>query len=626
MIMSTCYRCLALASTVVLVVAQQTPAEKVIQQECGLWLAPSSTSSPDSPKLGLFAGIDFDVNETVGNPEIGIPLTDFVVDWNRRSGLDNNILSFLESFLWTAEHGGARHEALHSVVTFIPGHGVLSQYHSGTHNVDWSQGSVLLRTPPDVPAAGVAHPTRGAITPYFNFTITATQPIKAGMELFANFGDIWDKENNTDDVYQEKLTRWDYVEADKVLEKVLDFMNKYRNQIKPGEDDAILDFILGKILDAAAGNRAKAVRSLIPAHPGKLQSVKDMGGTFLYRNSDLLKSKKWLAKHGTCVDNIKSGPSTIPEAGRGAFATRDLPVGTVIAPMPMLQIANKDIMNIYEMDDNTEPILDKPPIGQQLIVNYCYGHPESNMLLMPVGSMINLMNHQPAEQANAMIRWSENPHWGTRWDFLEQLPEELATVDFDYIGAVMEVVATRDIVAGDEIFIDYGSEWAAAWAKYMKDWEDKYKENPEQWPLKADDLKVEYRNKPFKTEQELERTPYPVGVQTVCFIEWVDVEDGRVMETKDGIGMAKWIGPVEFNRYSGLKMEVCDVLERSKQLEDGLYNYTVLTNELQIENVPHAAITFVDKPYQSDIHTMGAFRHPIIIPDSMFPQAWRDHR
>lgn len=625
MIMPTCCRWLVLASAAVLVVAQQTPAEKMIQQECGLWLAPSSTSSPDAPKLGLFAGTDFGENEIVGNPEIGIPLIDFVVDWNRKSELDNSIISFLEGFLWTSEYAGARHEASHSVVTLIPGHGVLAQYHSGTHNVDWNQGSVLLRTPPNVPAPRVAHPSRGAITPYFNFTITTTQPIKAGMELFANFGEVWEKGNITDDIFQEKVTRGDYAEADKVLEKILDFMDKYRDQMKPGQADEVLDFIMGKILDASAGNRAKAIRSLIPAHPGKLQTVKDMGGTFPYRNSDLVKSKKWLAKHGTCVDNIKSGPSTIPEAGRGAFATRNLPMGTVIAPMPMLQIPNKELMNIYVMDD-TQPIPEKPAIGQQLIINYCYGHPESNMLLLPVGSMVNFINHQPAKQANAKIQWSMNKHWGNSEDWHSEPPEALAGIDFDFIGVVMEVVATHDINAGDEVFIDYGSEWAAAWEKYMKEWEDKYKENPEQWPLKADDLKVEYRNKPFQTKQELEATPYPDGIQTACFIEWEDVEDGRVMETKSGKEITRWIGPVDFKGYSGLKMEICRVLERSKQLDDGLYSYTVVTDELKIENVPHAAITFVDTPYRSDIHTKGAFRHPIAIPDGIFPQEWRDNR
>jgi hypothetical protein len=43
-------------------------------------------------------------------------------------------------------------------------------------------------------------------------------------------------------------------------------------------------------------------------------------------------------------------------------------------------------------------------------------------------------------------------------------------------------------------------------------------------------------------------------------------------------------------------------------------------------NVPHAACTFVDSPYASDIHTPGAFRHSIGILDSHFPQSWRDLR
>jgi hypothetical protein len=617
----TCCKWIALASATVLVVADAQPAKKVIpQDECGLWLAPSSTSAPDSPKLGLFAGTDFGVGEVVGSPEISIPFIDFVEDWNRQSELDDAILGFLEGYLWTAEYSGAKNEA-NSVVTMIPGHGVLAQFHSGTCNVDWLQASALLRTPPDVPSPGVAHGSRGAITPYFNFSIAATQPIKAGMEIFANFGDAW--ENKTDDVFQEKVTRSDYEEADKVLEKILDFMDKYRDEMKPGQDDEILDFILGKILDASAGSRAKAIRSLIPAHPGKLQTVKNMGGTFPYRNPDLVKSKKWLAKHGTCVDNLKSGPSTIPEAGRGAFATRSLPKGTVIAPMPMLQIPDKQLMNVYEMYSDGLPNKDLPPIGQQLVVNYCYGHLESNMLLLPIGPMVNLINHQA--QPNAKIQWSKNKYWGNHEELLDALPEELAEEEFHYIGAVMEVVAIRNIKRDEEVFIDYGSEWVKAYNTYVKEWEAKYKDTPE-WPLQADDLKVAYRTKPFKTLQELQTEPYPDGVQTACFIEVDEIEDGRVRETSDGKEIAKWIGPVEFRDYSGVKLENCDILERYLGDEDGFYNYTVVTEDMQIELVPHAAITFWDKPYRSDIHTKGAFRHSIGIPDGMFPQAWRDVR
>lgn len=608
-----------LASAAVLVVAQ--PAKNVIQDdECGLWLAPSSTAAPNSPKLGLFAGTDFAMDEIVGSPEIAIPFIDFIGDWNRQSELDDTFVSHFEGHLWTSQHAGVKNEA-QSVVTMIPGHGVLAQFHSGTYNVDWLQGSALLRTPPDVPSPGVAHVSRGAITPYFNVTIAATQPIKAGMELFANFGDTW--ENKTDDVFQERVTRSDYEEADKVLDKILDFMDKYRKEMKPGQDDEILDFILGKILDASAGTRAKAIRSLIPAHPGKLQTVKKMGGTFPYRNPDLAKSKKWLAKHGTCVDNLKSGPSTIPEAGRGAFATRTLPKGTVIAPMPMLHIPDKKLMNVYELDSDGQPDTESPPKGQQLAVNYCYGHFESNMLLLPVGPIVNLINHQA--QPNAKIQWSQNKYWGNNEELFDVTPEELADEGYHYIGAVMEVVAIRDIKRDEEVFIDYGTDWVEAYNKYVKEWESKYKDTPE-WPLQADDLKVEYRTKPFKTPQELQTEPYPDGVQTACFVETDAIEDGRVRQTSDGKEIVKWIGPVEFRAYSGLKLENCDILERFLGGEDGLYSYTVVTDEMQIENVPHAAITFWDKPYRSDIHTKGAFRHSIGIPDAMFPRAWRDFR
>ncbi len=201
------------------------------QSDCRLWLAPSSVSTEDAPKLGLFAGVNYSAGDVVGQPELAIPLIDFVDEWNRRNELDEMIMSFLEGFMWTTDYAGAKWESRHGTVMFIPGHGVLANYHSGDYNVDWSQSSVLLRTPPAVPEAGKAHPSRGAITPYFNLTITATQPIQAGMELFANFGEVWD--GNGTDVYQDKLVRSDYKEADKLVDALLDFMEQYRDEMTP---------------------------------------------------------------------------------------------------------------------------------------------------------------------------------------------------------------------------------------------------------------------------------------------------------------------------------------------------------------------------------------------------------
>ena len=619
--MSLCVRLLLFASAALLIAAETSP--EIQDYECRLWLAPSSVSSEERPKLGLFAGVHYDVDDIVGQPEIAIPFIDFMEDWNIRNELDEAIQSFMEGFFWTADYAGAKWEAEHSSVLLIPGHGVLANYHSGDSNVDWSQASALLRTPPETPAPGIAHPSRGAITPYFNLTITATKPIKPGMEIFANFGDVWD--DNSTDIYQDRLTRSDYKEADKVIEAVIDFMDNYKSELTPELEEEILEFITKTILGTAAGQRAKAIRSLIPAHPRKLQAVVDAGGSFNYRNPDLAKSKKWLKKHGTCVDNLKSGPSTIPEAGRGAFATRKLPKGTVIAPMPMIQVPDLDLFSIHEHDEENNTVkIDEPPVGQQIAINYAFAHPESNLLLLPVGSMVCLINHQRGDKANAKVQWSNNKHWGNKDWWLDMNPSDLLDDDARYIGVVMEIVATRDIEEGEEVFIDYGDEWQEAWDEYMAEWEGKYKTNPK-WPLKADDMNLEYRSKPFKTMEELKAQPYPEGIQTACFVVWEDVKDGRPRVTPKGKDIASWKAPKEFKDYSGTKMFDCEVIERSDKLDNGLWNYTI-SGEIQVENVPHAAIVFVDAPYTSDIHHEGAFRHPIGIPDEIFPQPWRDAR
>jgi len=600
--------------------------------QCRLYLGPSTTSTDDEPKLGLYAGIDYDEDELIGRPEVGIPLVDFTEAWNRRDALSNNIMEFLEGFLWTAEYGGSKWEGNHSNTLAVPGYGVLANFHSGTHNVDWVQGSALLReTQADITTAGKAHPSRGAISTYHNFTMTATQPIKRGMELFANFGDVWDG-NQTEDVFGDKLTRWDYQDADKILEKILDFMEKYDSTMTPQTKDDVLDFILGKILGTAAGNHAKVVRSLIPAHPGKLQTVKDMGGTFAYRNPDLVKTQKWLDKHAVCVDNLESQVSTIPEAGRGAFATRAMKKGAIVAPVPLLHIASEDVTFMYDLHVVTGPNgrqeygynMDKPR-GQQLLINYCLAHPESSMLFFPIASMVTQVNHAPPEKANARLTWSKNKYWGNAFDLQDMDPDEMAS--YHHVSVTMELFAVRDIEEGEEILIDYGRDWEAAWKEHMETFN---KAATDEWPLKADDLKLEYKNKPFKTQDQVTKDPYPEGVEMACFVETEEMEDGRPKVNANNQEIAVWTGPRTFKDYVGSEMYLCQILETKKTGDDFLFNYTILGTHndvtTQVVNVPHRAITFIDMPYTSDMHHPDAFRHPIGIPDVIFPQAWRDRR
>ena len=593
---------------------------------CRVYLGPSSLTTDEDPKLGLYAGVDYDEGDQVGNPDIGIPIVDFRENFDRPNEVSKAIVAFLEAFFWSGDYGGAQQEGNRTTTLAIPGCGALANYHAGTHNVDWVQGSALLHDGGDLFPSGKSHPARGAISPYFNFTMRAVKPIKKGMELFANFGELWDKE--TKDIYGDTLKRVDYEEADKVLEKILDFMEKYESQMTPQTKDDVLDFILGKILGTAAGRRAKAVRSLIPAHPGKLQAVRDMGGTFAYRNPDLVKTQKWLDKHAACVDNLEPKASTIPEAGRGAFAKRELKQGQLIAPVPLLHIGDSDVMYMFDIvskhsdtDQESFEIDHDNPRGEQLILNYCFSHPESSMLLFPVSPMINLINHGNSEKANARLSWSKHKYYGTTFDAHDMVPSELAK--YRYISLVLELTALRNIAPGEEILIDYGSEWEKAWNEHMAS----FKETD--WPLRAQDLKVEYKTKPYLLEAELDENPYPPGVATACFATVIEAEDGTRKANDDGVEIARFAGPADFANFTGGDRYICQIIDRRES--DNFFNYTVITEKggesiNQIENVPHWAITFVNLPYTSDIHYPKSFRHPIGVPDVIYPQAWRDNR
>lgn len=135
--------------------------------------------------------------------------------------------------------------------------------------------------------------------------------------------------------------------------------------------------------------------------------------------SDLKTNRPTLAVelevHGKCLDNIRYGKSNIPHAGRGAFATRSIrsesvifimellcllylfnmtfavsyTEGGLVAPAPLLHIPDRDILTMYaeKLDDRTgEEYRDiSKPIGHQLLVNYCFGHKASSILLCPYG-------------------------------------------------------------------------------------------------------------------------------------------------------------------------------------------------------------------------------------------------
>lgn len=597
---------------------------------CPLWLAPSYTTpvSATLPKFGLYAGQAYEQNSTLPLSELAIPLVDFFITGNRARSNGENILGFLENFLWTEEKIGSQWEGSISTPGMIPGIGMLANFHSTFSNVDFLLASVLLREPGnEFPNVGEANPMRGAVTPYFNVTLKATQNIPVGMEIFADFGEVWDG-NFTENIYQDKIHKYDYHLADELVDRLIDLYEKHPDISLDMKED-VMDFLLQKVLTTVAGPNAKTINSLIPANPRKLKKIKEAGGTFMYRYQDVVRSNEWLEKNGFCLNTIRQEVSAIPDAGRGAFANREIAKGESIIVTPLLHIADKELLTMYSIEDEEGQTLDEEdgPIGEQILLNYAFGHPDTNMVFVPTGPQVTLINHGGAD-ANARLEWAgaddvfTNPD-----DFLGMTVVEMMDVKDTVL--VMKVVAKRQINEGEEITINYGTSWQMAWDEHKLNWEETREGKPH--PLKAFDFGKIYKNKPLELELTEKGDPYPNDIILGCFMDTMDLPDGTQRTHQEfGTEMNQFSAPNRYEDYDAQSLYYSNVLDRV-EAPGYFYNYTIRASlgpgELDfadVHHVPHSACTFFDREYTSDIHLDDAFRHFIGMPDSMIPFNWRN--
>jgi hypothetical protein len=213
-------------------------------------------------------------------------------------------------------------------------------------------------------------------------------------------------------------------------------------------------------------------------------------------------SLEFLQKEGKCQDHIRPDISKIPHAGRGGFASRDLPKGTVVGYSPLIQVAVKaeQAMEViyngesehgmdrfefrdvgYDQIEDLDELIESASTHknryskQDLVVNYSFGHRNSTLLLTPYGGMVNYINHKSAHDGdgpNVRVQWPDRemvahkPDWlGKDLDFLRD--------SIDKIGLSFDYIALRDIKEGEEITMDYGDEWVSSfdcrfeWNQYL---------------------------------------------------------------------------------------------------------------------------------------------------------------
>ena len=215
---------------------------------------------------------------------------------------------------------------------------------------------------------------------------------------------------------------------------------------------------------------------------------------------------------------------------------------------------------------------------------------------------MNFVNHNQT-LANVRLTWGD-PVRGNHMPRLLEAP--LRELEADKTAKLaFEMVATRDIKDGDEIFLDYGDAWETAWNEHVKNWK----------PVRgAEDyvpaFELEQSEERLRTEFEQMTNPYPPNVEIQVLDQFF--HKGWERQYKKELKRTDERRSVDILRY--------------EETDEGEFLYTVVEHweDELYEGLPREAFRFVDLPHTTDIFLPNSFRHDIGIPDDMFPEAWKN--
>ena len=338
------------------------------------------------------------------------------------------------------------------------------------------------------------------------------------------------------------------------------------------------------------------------------------------------RTSEWLEKNGRCLDHLYLKPSTIRQAGRGAFTRRPLKEGSTIVSSPLLPIFNTHLLD----DTGSDTVNSK-----KLLLNYCLGHQNSSTLFLPT-TMLTAINHAgDGMSTNAKLVWAT---WDKKSSYylrrpIEDLKQERSST------VIVDVIATKDIAADEEVFIDYGREWDQAWRDHVRTWKspcegrsdhcfksslviskmnlDKFENKFLRWS--KDHFSVCYVN--------LGETQY-VGELSSPASKPVDTLIGSVPWNHEGFFLARNSNGARWPCQilgSDPKAKTFDALIFSVDYQppvDGRppLQIHMLTRQTSI---PAEKLEYTHKPLTSDMFWKGGFRHHIDI-SNIFPRIWDD--
>lgn len=551
----------------------------ILQSECRLFLAESSIPNGG---MGIFAGVEINEFEQIEQSyELGIPLidiTEIVPEY-----FQTTISTYpWKSFLFNA------HLDADDVHVISPGIGMLGNCHLGLINTHLVMKAFGLAVQPIAINSMRRDAGTGAVAPFFGMNFYSKESaIGRGSELFSDYG-IEYFHNREKDYGLIFPTPDDYIQADIIVRDFVSNNNDITEEIRQKwqliiseQKSDVKKFRIGHALAFSAD---------------ALHLVADIG-TARYSLPDSIRSDQWLAENGSCASNLRIGSSIIPQAGKGAFAVRYVQKGAIIGSAPLLQLDRK-ILN----DNRTGRMT-------QLLLNYCFSHANSSILFIPYTPAVQAINHD-GKKPNAKIQWST-----MKLNKVDWLKENLDEIKSKKVaGLIIDFVATKNILVGEEVTIDYGSAWADAWNKHSEGWgvSDKLYEEDLNDELEALNKDL---TQPIRTLSEQEKNPYNLCIRTAC-------KAGAM----NGTFTMEKLESTAFLRG-------CSIVGR--EWKDDQYWYSARMEGVKgldaavfykdlVLDIPRWAILFVEQKYCSDIHKRGVFRKEISFPEGMFPLHWID--
>ncbi|GAX24545.1 hypothetical protein FisN_4Hh064 [Fistulifera solaris] len=581
---------------------------------CSLYIAESTIPGAG---LGMFTGVARKAKEVIWPGDVVNPVVDrkyhqMVLGPETYKSEDVS-LNPLEDYEWLGGAMGIQHETAHPYVwprfihAFAPGFTSVLNSHPALFNCD-------LKSIPKYDINGLHRskdPGVGAFTPYFGGNHIALEDIQTGAELFLYYGDPYFRLRTKIYGLLPLPIHHDYADI---------YVKKYYSAISALMYLGIWNYLVDNF------PYYRRLMNAMPKTKEDLELVVNGSIRDMHRPA-ATRSLQKLGEEGRCVDTLEVRPSTIPQAGRGAFATRFLPKGIVVTGTPLIFVPTDDFFKMYEGDWETKkevPIKEKV-VHYQISYNYCLHHPDSSIFLCPYGIGVNYINHGGKDGANVKLQWASEGELGHNNTILQQSPRHLLGNAAPRI--FLNYVATQDIQEGEEILLDYGDAWQAAWDHHVRTFEEHRVEGSTDYQSARDWTKKNLDTM-LRTEEEQVENPYPFHFALQCIIDY-DLDRRSLLSL--------------WGREHTPSIP-CRIKKRRKAIS-GNYEYKVLYKAIgtaghqiskqlieDIEDMkwtesdwlPQAALRFIDRPYSTDLLLPHAFRHPIGLPDDLFPDAWRN--